>query len=53
MQEACAFKLHNTIQYNTQFTADIHMFIILYLVSCNVTYVMEEKSNTDIVHNLG
>ena len=36
----------------TQFTCDIHVYIILYLVSCNVTYVMEEKSNTNIIHNL-
>ena len=28
------------------------MYIILYLVSCNVTYVMEEKLNTDILYTV-
>ena len=31
---------------------NIHLYIILYLVSCMVTYVIKEKSNTDIFYTI-
>ena len=90
MQEACAFKLHNTflvsVLLNTwkgnyhqstraihsamhcmimsigilenrvfvkfSLQLNIHMYIKLYLVTSNVTYVMKEKSNTDMLYTI-
>ena len=65
MQEACAFKLHNTflvsVLLNTHGRGTIINLLKQYslvffvhrdLVSCNVAYVMEEKSNTDILYTV-
>ena len=44
--------LENRVFLKFSLLLNIQMYIKLYLVTSNVTYVMKEKSNTDILYTI-